>query len=218
MRWIVLASLLGAGAAQADELAPVAAAALAVTRGRVEARADNIFHLDEAKVRAVVRASDGNRAELRFSYAGPTVETATLGSGELRRQIGLKLRAEDGCNLVYVMWRIAPVPGIVVSVKRNPGQKRHAECGNGGYRNLRAERAAPAPLVTPGSAHVLFARIDGTSLTVWADGARVWQGPLPPEALALRGPVGLRSDNGRFAVQLRAGQGEAGLGTLCSDE
>ena len=33
-----------------------------------------------------------------------------------------KLRAEDACNLVYVMWRIEPQSRLVVSVKRNPGQ------------------------------------------------------------------------------------------------
>jgi hypothetical protein len=34
------------------------------------------------------------------------------------------------------------------------------------------------------------------------DGQRVWEGLLPPEALGLKGPVGLRTDNarGRFEV------------------
>ena len=41
--------------------------------------------------------------------------------GELRRQFGLKLRAQDACNLVYVMWRIEPASKLVVSIKCRTG-------------------------------------------------------------------------------------------------
>ncbi|MCA1664388.1 MAG: serine/threonine protein kinase, partial [Myxococcales bacterium] len=132
----VLVGALLSVAGHGGELAPVAGDALCVTRGRVAAARAQLS-VDEPKLRAVVPASDGNRAELRFVYRGPTTQTALLGSGALRRQLGLKLRAQDGCNLVYVMWRIEPVPGVVVSVKRNSAARTHAECGNRGYRNLR---------------------------------------------------------------------------------
>jgi hypothetical protein len=56
-------------------------------------------------------------AEAHFTYLGSTGNEARLGSGELRRQFGLKLRAEDACNLVYAMWRIEPESKLVVSVK-----------------------------------------------------------------------------------------------------
>ena len=65
-------------------------------------------------------------AEARFKYLGPTSQEARLGSGESRRQFGLRLRAQDPCNLVYAMWRIEPEPMLVVSVKRNPGMHSSA--------------------------------------------------------------------------------------------
>src|SRR5256885_9993254 len=82
------------------------------------------------KMRAVLPASDGNSAELRFTYFGPSEPEEPLASGLPRRQIGLKLRAQDPCNLVYVMWRIHPEARMVVSVKRNPGKHASRDCGN----------------------------------------------------------------------------------------
>jgi hypothetical protein len=55
------------------------------------------------------------------------------------------LRAEDACNLVYLMWRIEPESRLVVSVKRNPGQHASAECGNRGYQNVKPRYSAPIP-------------------------------------------------------------------------
>jgi hypothetical protein len=40
-------------------------------------------------------------------------------------------------------------------------------------------------------------------LRVEVDGALAWRGTLPAEAFAFDGPVGIRTDNGRFAVDLR---------------
>jgi hypothetical protein len=187
----------------AAELGRVAAGALCVTRGHVERLPDERVRIDDPKVRAVVPGAQDDRAELRFVYRGPTVASAPLGSGELRRQIGLKLRAQDSCNLLYVMWRIEPAAGIVVSLKRNPGQRSHAECNNRGYRNLRGTVTQPPPIVA-GQPHTLAALIDGRMLRVWADGALAWQGDIGAEAAGLTGPIGLRSDNGRFDVELRA--------------
>jgi hypothetical protein len=39
---------------------------------------------------------------------------------------------------------------------------------------------------------------------VFVDDGLVWDGPLPPEALSLRGPVGFRTDNGSFDLELFA--------------
>src|SRR5262249_42100776 len=125
-----------------------------------------------------------------------------LASGELRRQIGLKLRAADGCNLVYVMWRLEPKAQLVVSTKLNPGKRTHRECGANGYVNLKPRAGtSPAPPVV-GSEHRLHAAIDGKLLRVWADRVLAWEGELPDAALALRGPAGVRSDNGAFTVEL----------------
>ena len=120
----------------------------------------------------------------------------------MRRQIGLKLRAEDGCNLLYAMWRLAPKPGLVVSLKRNPGQHSSGDCGASGYTNHRPRRGSPAPALEPGVRHTLHAEQRGNELIVSVDGATAWQGELPAEALSLVGPSGLRSDNGRFDLEL----------------
>ncbi|HEX8953295.1 MAG TPA: hypothetical protein VF945_15680 [Polyangia bacterium] len=209
----VLACALLSVAASGGELSPVASDALCVTRGRVAATHSQLA-VDEPKLRAVVPASDGNRAELRLVYRGPTAETALLGSGALRRQIGIKLRAQDGCNLLYVMWRIEPASGIVVSVKRNPGARTHAECGNRGYRNLRGTTLPVAPLVA-GRPRRLAAAIDGRVLTVTVDGAPAWRGELDGESASLAGPAGVRSDNVRADFELRVASGGGARAMSC---
>jgi hypothetical protein len=178
----------------------------------------------EPKVRAVAPETSGNAAEIRFVYDGPSAESARLASGQLRRQIGLKLRAENGCNLLYVMWRIEPKAEIVVSVKRNPGMRIHRECGANGYQNLKpsagllASAGAPAMTMAPGSRHALHAVLDGQMLRVWADRALVWQGDVGAEVRAFHGPAGVRTDNGRFTVELRAAPGrEAAPAAAASD-
>jgi hypothetical protein len=181
---------------------------LCVTEGTLTPQGEHLF-VDVPKCRAVAALRSEPSAELRFTYLGPTAETAALGSGRVRRQIGLKLRAQNGCNLVYAMWRLEPKNEIAVQVKRNPGQSTFAECQNRGYRNVQPTRSAPAPDVAEGSSHVLRAEMHGTGLTVWADGAVVWQGDVGSDVLDLDGPVGLRTDNGRFAIALTAGSPDA---------
>jgi hypothetical protein len=202
---LVAGVTVGAAAAGESAWTRFSASRWRVTRGQIAPLPSGGARVTEPTVRAVAPGSDGSRARLRFVYRGPSAGEARLASGELRRQIGLKLRAEDGCNLVYVMWRIAPRPGLVVSVKRNPGARTHRECGVRGYRNLVATAGTAALLAAPapGSPHVLAATLDGTALTVEADGVRAWQGDLG-DAAALRGPAGWRSDNGEFDVELDA--------------
>jgi hypothetical protein len=189
--------------------APLSAADLCVTSGALRP-AGGALSVESPGFRAVAtRAGDGDTdAELRFTYLGPTPEVARLGSGRMRTQIGLKLRAKDPCNLVYAMWRIDPGPELVVQVKRNPGARTSAECKNNGYRTVRPLRSAPVGPVSPGTSHVLRATMRGGSLGVWADGVLVWEGALGDDALDLEGPVGLRSDNARFTFTLAAGGGE----------
>ncbi|MBZ5537408.1 MAG: hypothetical protein LAO31_15745 [Acidobacteriia bacterium] len=139
---------------------------------------------------------------MRFRYLGPTERGSALGSGEMRRQLGLKLRAQDPCNLLYVMWRLEPKPGIVVSIKLNPGQHASSECENGGYRNIKPLRTAPVPELKTGVSHSLRAEMKGDNLTVMADDRVVWEGPIGNQALKLKGPVGLRTDNSRLEFQM----------------
>src|SRR5690606_21988292 len=107
-----------------------------VTSGEIESVTDGGFSNRSPTLRAWLGRSPRSAAELDFVYHGPTASDAPLASGELRRQIGLELRAQDSCNVLYVMWHISPEPGLVVSVKSNPGQTRHAECGARGYSFL----------------------------------------------------------------------------------
>jgi hypothetical protein len=160
-------------------------------------------------MRCVVAHPTLSRGTLRFHYFGPTGDAAPLDDGEVRAQLGLKLRAQDGCNLVYVMWRIAPEAKLVVSVKYNPGMYTHAQCGARGYRNVVPAWARPVPQVTPGATHVLTADLRGDALAVSVDGAVAWQGTLGPEVLSFDGPVGVRSDNARFEFDLVASKAMA---------
>jgi hypothetical protein len=156
-------------------------------------------------MRAYVNAYTQPMAEARFTYLGSTGNEAPLASGEMRRQFGLKLRAQDACNLVYAMWRIEPESKLVVSVKTNPGEHTSAECSNRGYQNIKPRHSSPVPALNPGETHTLRAQMDGAEMQVFADNALVWEGSLGPEALAFDGPVGIRSDNARLQIDLRSG-------------
>jgi hypothetical protein len=175
-----------------------------VTEGSLKVNSQGRLLIEAPKVRAVVPSVTSPVAELRFTYLGPAELQRTLASGELRCQVGLKLRAQDGCNLVYVMWRISPKPGLVVSVKYNPGQHTSAACGNRGYTNVSARQTGPVPTLAPNAPHTLRADLEGQELRVLVDGALVWAGELPREMLDFEGPVGLRTDNGRFELDLLA--------------
>ena len=133
---------------------------------------------------------------------------APLASGEIRRQFGLKLRAQDGCNLIYAMWRFEPESKLVVSVKSNPSEHTSAECGNRGYRNIKAKKASPVPLVHPGELHTLRAEMNEAEMNVFIDGTLVWEGYVGPETLSSDGPVGIRSDNARLDLEVRARQND----------
>ncbi len=184
-------------------LAPIAPAQLCAESGRVEAKDAHTIHVDSGGMRGVVAGDRSEVAELAFTYRGPSKETTPLASGELRRQLGLKLRAKDTCNVVYVTWHVEPKPGIFVSVKYNPNASTHAECRDGGYINLKPRVSSPVPIVRPNEPHTMRAEIDGTELRVSADGTIVWTGTLPPEASTFVGPAGVRSDNGAYDFELR---------------
>ncbi|MDF3068218.1 MAG: hypothetical protein K0R38_3819 [Polyangiaceae bacterium] len=152
------------------------------------------------KMRCVDGDSGGDGAKLRFRYEGVTAERTALKSGITREQIGIKLRARDTCNLLYVMWRFTPTPSVVVSFKDNPGESTHAGCENRGYTNIRPTTEAAPPPVTPNGEYELSARIDGDRLRAWIDEKLIWEGTLPRAAAALVGPAGVRSDNVQWAL------------------
>jgi hypothetical protein len=203
---VVLALGITAAAQPAGtKFAPVPRANLCVTEGMLDELGGQLG-VSVPKMRAYVNRYTTGDVEADFTYLGSTGSEARLGSGELRRQFGLKLRAQDACNLVYAMWRIEPESKLVVSVKTNPGQHTSAECGNRGYKNIKPQRSRPVPMLQEGARHTLRAEMNGDELRVFADDALVWQGSLGPEAIAFDGPVGMRSDNARLRLELRAGQ------------
>jgi len=187
-------------------LSSVSRTDLCVTEGAIEDLPEGRLSVTAPKMRAYLNAFTPQLVEARFTYLGSTGNEARLGSGELRRQFGLKLRAQDACNLVYAMWRIEPESKLVVSVKSNPGQHTSTECGNRGYRNIKPRRSTPVPALRSGEAHTLRAEMNGAEVKVFVDDSLVWEGSVGPDALAFDGPVGIRSDNARLQLELRAAQ------------
>jgi len=156
--------------------------------------------ITEPTVRAVSLGSSGDSASLEFTYRGDTATTRELASGKTRRQLGLKLRAMNGCNLVYVMWRLDPRPMLDISFKLNPGARTHQDCGADGYTKLKPTTSTPVPVLARGDTHTLRAEITGDELLAYIDDALVWKGTLPDSVRTLSGPAGLRSDNLAFEL------------------
>jgi len=178
---------------------------LCVTEGNIESAGDKLT-VDVPKMRAYVNQATPQIVEAHFTFLGPTGKDIPLGSGEMRRQFGLKLRAGDACNLVYAMWRIEPQSKLVVSVKSNPGQHSSAECGNRGYTNIKPAKGSSVPILRPGSPHVLRAEMNGEQLKIFVDRALVWEGSVGADGGAMKGPVGVRSDNARLQFELFAAE------------
>ena len=154
--------------------------------------------ISEPTVRAVALGASGEGAALDWIYQGDTADLRALASGEARRQVGLKLRAQDSCNVIYVMWRLDPEPRLEVSIKRNPGKVTHADCGTSGYTKVKPRDHGEVPILAAGDRHTLRAEIAGDELTAWIDDRVAWRGALPAAARAFSGAPGLRSDNVAF--------------------
>ena len=201
--FLLTGSSLSAGSQ--PHLAPVSKSGLCVTEGTIEEFSTHRLAVNVAKMRAYVNAYTEPEAQARFTYLGATPNEAPLASGEMRRQFGLKLRAQDACSLIYAMWRIEPEAKIVVSVKSNPGQHSSAECSNHGYQNIKPRRTSPVPVLKPGETHTLRAKMNGLDMQVFADDSPVWEGSVGPDAMRFDGPVGIRSDNARLELELESG-------------
>src|ERR1700722_4185326 len=151
---------------------------LCVTEGAIEELAGRGLSVTSPKMRAYLNAFTPQLVEAQFTYLGSTGNEAPLGSGELRRQFGLKLRAQDACNLVYAMWRIEPESKLVVSIKSNPGEHTSTQCGNRGYQNIKPRRSVPVPTLRSGDTHVLRAQMNGAEMQVFADNKLIWDGSV----------------------------------------
>jgi hypothetical protein len=182
---------------------------LCVTEGAIEKAADNRLSVTVPKMRAYVNQWTAQSAEIRFTYLGGTAKESALGSGTIRRQFGLKLHAQDPCNLLYAIWRVSqpsepPESKLVVSVKKNPNAHTSAECGNRGYENIKPRKASALPRLESGQSHTLRAEMKSSDLRVFVDNREVWEGDVGSDAAKLNGPVGIRSDNAHFEFEFLA--------------
>lgn len=215
---VVLSVFIGAPALSLEDpehLVPIHRDQMCVTKGEIEQKSGAEMEVTVPEMRAVVDYPTRAEAETRFTYLGYTKKDKPLGSGEIRRQFGLKLRAANGCNLVYAMWRIEPRQELVISEKLNPGQTTSAECGTHGYRNMKPTRSLTPPRLKEGEPHNMWARIEGSTMKVFIDGKLRWEGILDKEALALEGPSGVRTDNGRFTFDFWSSAPVHGEKTAC---
>ncbi len=193
---------------------------LCVTKGDIQLGAE----ITEPTSRAVALDTNGDAAAMTFTYRGHTQKLRELASGQARKQLGLKLRAANGCNLVYVMWRTddGKAPIIDVSVKSNPGSSTHAQCGPDGYTKLKPSRSARlglVPVLAAGTTYTLRAAIAGDQLRAWIDDKLVWQGTLPDSAATMTGPAGIRSDNLAYdLVSFAAPRGSTGGVANCKTD
>jgi hypothetical protein len=223
MRWLVVVALLGCGGQRSEaaprdkkptiEVTPIAAADLCVTKGHF---ADG--GVSEPTMRGYARGAGGDAAALTFTYRGESWETRELAGGQARRQIGIKLRAQDSCNVVYVMWRLDPQPKLDISVKLNPLKKTHEECGAEGYTKVKPHKKTFTPAFEYGKTHTLRAEIVGDELYAWIDDKLLWHGTLPETARTLKGPAGIRSDNVKFDLVSLAAPHHAGDAPECKRE
>lgn len=205
LAFVICASCAFAQKASGPALQRIDRNDLCVTNGAVSMLSNGRLAIGTPSSRAVVRATTENMtdqvAEIRFRYMGPTQTTKPLASGEARRQIGLKLRAANTCNLIYAMWHIEPDAAVAVSIKSNVGMHTHEQCRAGGYVNFSAQRRVDLPPIRPDEIHTLRAELHGNELTVSADGKVAWQGIFGNELASMDGPPGFRTDNGRFEFE-----------------
>lgn len=203
---LCVAGMSATGEPSGSRMTSVSLANLCVTEGKIEEAPNHGLLVNVPKMRAYVNEATPQIVEAGFTYLGETRDEARLGSGELRRQFGLKLRAADACNLVYAMWRIDPESKLVVSVKSNPGEHTSAECGNRGYQNIKARKSRPVPTLRIGDTHRLRAEMRAEELNVFVDNTLVWEGSVGTEGGRFEGPVGIRSDNAKLQLELRVGE------------
>ena len=152
-----------------------------------------------------------------FKYHGPSIVDKPLASGSVPRQIGLKLRSNNGCNLMYVMWVKEPEEKLAVSVKSNPGMVSSSQCGANGYYSLTPDWTSstfpPINSGKDGECHSLTAEIvpiwpgegtrgDDFKLIICADDVAVWEGTIFDLPIDVKGVSGFRTDNGSYDFKL----------------
>ncbi len=168
-----------------------------VTNGEVARQSADKFVVDTPSSRAVVKSSDDSFGAIEFEYLGPTTEDAPLASGRVVRQLGVKLRARDSCNVIYVMWNTAPESVVQISTKINPNKSTHAQCGVKGYKMLYESKPGDVAAIRVAEPRRLEAALKERILTVKIDGKDFWHGDVGTDAAKTSGYSGIRTDNVR---------------------
>ena len=188
---------------------------LRVSLGTISQTKSGYLTVVGPKERAVRTSGKHSQALLRFRYRGPSEKTAPLDSGAVIQQIGLKMRAMNTCNLLYIMWRIKPTEEIYIAIKRNPGKSKYEDCRANGYIVLGRVPLKPLGITAATQkTHRLGASVTETAGRyageVTIDGRRIWSGGIDAKLIAdINGPVGFRSDNGSFIFKLLVTDAEA---------
>ena len=177
---------------------------LCVTEGTLETSSNGRLSVNVSKIALLRESRDVRHGGAAIHLSGPTAATSALGSGAVRTQFGLKLRAQDACNLVYVMWRVQPVSELVVSLKSNPGRARVRNARTTAIKTSSRKPAGRFPSLAPGNSHKLRGEIQEQELRAYVDDKLVWRGLLNSTAVNLRGPVGMRTDNAHLEFNLVA--------------
>ena len=159
------------------------------------------------QTRAVEKGGNATAAMLRFRYRGHSKRDKPLSSGEIRRQIGLKMRANNSCNLLYIMWQIETQEKLVVSLKSNPGKSTHKDCGSKGYTtlksNIKTSGLFAGITAKDHKTHCLVCQITpkgiaGFEVIVHIDNKLIWRSAIENLHSEIVGPAGFRTDNGNF--------------------
>jgi len=182
------------------EFVPLTLNKFKVTKGKISSTQSGKLFISSTAVRAVSGTATPQEVILRFRYLGPTKKMHSLASGKERHQIGLKIEAENACNLLYVMYRISPKPALALQLKLNPYESRSRQCSNDGYSTLASETLTTAMLDS--RTDEIYVRREGARLSAGLDGETLISIELPVGARELRGKLGLRSDNGIFEAEL----------------
>lgn len=175
---------------------------ICVTNGALMKDSNGKFIVDTPSSRAVVTGANDSAAAITFEYLGPASGETRLASGVVRRQLGIKLRAEDSCNVIYIMWGIEPQPGLIISMKVNEGKSTHSECGVKGYKLVPPTLDKPIAPIRVGEPRAMAANLDDMGkLTVRVDGEVAWEGQTFPAANTMYGYSGIRTDNVRMRFE-----------------
>ena len=205
---LLLIPLVIQGTVLASEPLDTRRSDLRVSLGTIAQTKSGYLTVVGPKERAVRTSGPHSQALVRFRYRGASEKTAPLDSGAVVQQIGLKMRAMNTCNVLYVMWRIHPTEEIYIAIKRNPGKKKYADCGAHGYTVLGRVPLKPLGITaTTQTTHRLGASVREAAgryaLEVTIDGRQMWSGDIDAKLIAdINGPVGFRSDNGSFIFKL----------------